>query len=114
MSYKVFKISTALFITLKIIFNPQLVSASTTIDYSSPCKYFDVRGDLRFSGTCKVNYGTLGVQGGARFILTFPNGAEVTIYDSRQQASVNNISADLAIAGGNVVVATDEGEIFYF
>lgn len=114
MSYKILKISTALIIALEVIFHPQLNNASTTVNYSSACKYFDASGKLRFTGTCRVNYGTLGVQGGARFIVAFPNGAEVTVYDDGQKASANNISADVAVAGGNVVVATDEGEIFIF
>lgn len=114
MSYKLLKITTALIIALEVILNPQLANASTTVDYSSPCKYFDASGKLQFSGTCSVNFGTLGVQGGARFIVTFPNSAEVTIYNDGQEAFANHASADVAVAGDNVVVATVEGEIFIF
>lgn len=114
MYYKIFKISTTLIIALEVIFNSRLLSASTTIDYSSTCQYLDTLGKVRFTGTCKVNYGTLGIEGGIRFILAFPNGAEVIIYDDKEKASANNISADVAVAGGNIVVATEEGEIFIF
>lgn len=112
--YRILNILPTIIVAFGVIFNSQFTNASTTVDYSSPCKYFNAQGKLKFSGTCQVNFGTLGVQGGARFIMTFPNGAEVIIYDKNQIASANNIPADIAIAGGNIVVTTDEGEIFIF
>ena len=94
---------------------PAIAQASTTVNYSSPCKYFDKSGTLRANATCKINFGTLSAQGGARFIVTFPNQAEVVIYigtDGKVEA--NRIPSQAAMSGGNVVIATSEGEIFIF
>ena len=96
-------------------FEPYVADASTTVDYSSPCKYLNTSGNLQSSTTCNVNFGILGVDGGTRFIVTFPNGAEIVVYDHLSgKAETNGIPSDVAVAGGNVVVATEEGEIFIF
>lgn len=108
-------ISGSIISTVLVIFNPLVAVASTTEDYSSPCKYFNSDGNLQASNTCNVNFGTLSVAGGARFIVTFPNGAEiVVILPVDGEAETNGIPSDIAIAGGNVVVATEQGEIFIF
>ncbi len=94
---------------------PAIAQASTTVNYPSPCKYFDKSGTLRAATTCKINFGTLSVRGGTRFIVTFPDRAEVVIYigtDGKVEA--NRVPSKAAISGGNVVIATNEGEIFIF
>lgn len=89
--------------------------ASTTVNYSSSCKYIDPKGIIQINTTCQVNFGTLGVSGGARYIITFPNGAEVTVYISQDDSvEANGITSDAAIAGGNVVITTEQGEIFIY
>jgi hypothetical protein len=102
-------------LTLLFTLLPSAAYASTTIEYSSPCKYFNKAGTLKASTTCRVNYGTLSARGGARFIVTFPDRAKVTIYlYTDGKVETNQIPSQAAIAGGNVVIATEEGEIFIF
>ncbi|MGV0025943.1 hypothetical protein [Phormidesmis priestleyi] len=109
MLYRLFVLS----ILLSIF--PTVTYASTTVNYPSPCKYFDKRGTLKASTTCQINFGTLGASGGARFIVTFPGRAEVVIYlYINGKVETNQISSKAAIAGGNIVIATEEGEIFIF
>ncbi|MGF1522496.1 MAG: hypothetical protein ACFBSF_09295 [Leptolyngbyaceae cyanobacterium] len=85
------------------------------MDYSSPCEYFNAEGNLQASTTCNVNFGIIGVDRGTRFVLTFPDGAEVWIYDYVDgETEANGIPSEMAIAGGNVVLATEEGEVFIF
>lgn len=92
-----------------------IANASTTVNYKSPCKYIDTTGRLRANQTCNVNFGTISAKGGARYIVTFPNGAEITIVQTADgQTTTNRIPSSLAIAGGNIVDATEEGEIFIF
>ena len=94
---------------------PAIAQASTTVNYSSPCKYFDKSGTLRAATTCQINFGTLSARGGARFIITFPDQAEVVIYISTDgKVEANRVPSQAAIAGGNVVIATNKGEIFIF
>jgi hypothetical protein len=101
--------------TLLMLPSPQIANASTTADYKSPCKYFNAKGFLQANSTCNVKFTTLGVSGGARFIVYFPDGSVILVYDARDgKARTNDIPSDVAIAGGNVVVATEEGEIFIF
>jgi hypothetical protein len=89
--------------------------ASTTIEYKSLCKYFNSKGVLKFKSTCKVNWGTLGVKCGERFILTFPNGSEVWIYSPIDGTSTaNDIEAKISIEDKRILVKTKEKEIFIF
>lgn len=93
----------------------RVARASTTVDYTSSCKYFDAIGILQVDTTCRINTGSLGAGGGARYIVSFPNQTEVVVYIYQDgKAETNGIPSDIAIAGGNVVIATDEGEIFIF
>ncbi|MEL6381052.1 MAG: hypothetical protein AAFQ89_00985 [Cyanobacteria bacterium J06626_18] len=93
----------------------RVANASTTVDYSSPCEYFNAEGTLQATTTCNVNFGIIGVDQGTRFILTFPDGAEVWIYDYVDgETQANGVPSDMAIAGDNVVLATEDGEVFIF
>jgi hypothetical protein len=93
----------------------QKAYASTTINYSSACKYFNSRGELQVSTTCQVNWGTLGVSGGARYIVTFPNGAEIEVYIyTNGEVETNGISSSVSYRNNNVVIKTIEGEVFIF
>ncbi|MDJ0729601.1 MAG: hypothetical protein QNJ33_06360 [Crocosphaera sp.] len=104
------------FISIGIILliHPLRTYGSTTVDYSSFCHYIDSKGQLSTSTTCQVNFGIVGVDRGLRFILTFPNGAEVWIYDLKGKCTANNIPCKLMISGNNVAVITEEGEVFVF
>ena len=80
-----------------------------------PCKYLAPNGEIQVSTICSVNFGTLGISGGARFIVTFPNNSQIVVYDYvNGKAETNGIPSDVSVAGGNVVVATNNGEIFIF
>jgi len=101
--------------TLFVVSLPQIVDASTTADYRSSCKYFTANNILQADTTCNIKFTTLGVSGGARFILYFPDGSIVLVFAPQNgKARANNIPSQVAIAGGNVLVGTDEGEIFIF
>ena len=93
----------------------RVANANTTVEYPSQCEYFNAEGTLQASTTCNVNFGIIGVDRGTRYILTFPDGAEVWIYDYVDGGTeANGIPSDMAVAGGNVVLATEEGEVFIF
>lgn len=94
------------------------VIASTTLEYSAECKYYDANQALKYSGPCKANWG-VGMNDGdgyQRYILTYPNGSEVWIYiDSEGDATVNDIAAiSLKAPQGFEKVMTTQGEVFEF
>ncbi len=101
----------AIFIGLRI----QGADAGDTVNYQSPCKYFDKSGSLKVSTTCRVVFKTLDIERATLFVVIFPDGAQITVYNrANGKAETNNILSDVAIAGRNVVVATVEDEIFIF
>jgi len=103
------------FILLSYLTLEPKAQASTTVNYLSSCKYIDSKGIIQVDSTCQVNFGMLGVSGGGRYIITFPNGTKVTVYISQDDSvEVNGINSDAAIAGGNVVITTEQGEIFIY
>jgi hypothetical protein len=90
---------------------------STSVTYSSPCHYFNTNGELQSSTTCSINFGIVGQTNQARFIVSFPDGvSEVTIFANANnpKATANDIPSEVATGGGNIVVATVEGEVFIF
>lgn len=89
--------------------------ASTTSDANSKCEYIDAKGDLRLSTTCIVNFGILSVEGGARYILTFPNKTQVIIYETDKGSTANGTPSQISHGGnGRVAVVTNNGEVFVF
>ena len=100
---------------LLLIALPSAAQASTTMEYPSPCRYIDAQDTLQVATTCNVNFGTLSAAGGARYIVTFPNQSKITVYiQTDGTVTTNGIKSQAATAGGNVVIATAEGEIFTF
>ncbi len=102
----------------------QLAFAGTTITYDAHCKYYNSSQQLKYSGSCKANWGmgmdvdNKGNMRGTyqRYILTYPNGSEVFIsINSNGSAYVNNIpSIPVKAKRGYEKVMTSEGEIFEF
>lgn len=88
--------------------------SSTTTDTNSKCVYVDPKGDVRLSTACNVNFGILSVDGGARYILTFPNKTQVTIYETKEGSTVNGIHSEIAHGNGQIAAVTKKGEVFIF
>lgn len=92
-----------------------IAQAGTTTTYISPCRYINTQGKVKASTKCNVNFGTLSAAGGARYIVTFPNKAEIAVYiQANGSATTNGIKSKVVMEGNNVVVTTKEGEIFTF
>lgn len=89
---------------------------STSVEYPSPCHYIAPNGELKASETCNITYGLIGVTGNSRYIVSFPNKAEVVVIEyANGEATANEIKCEVAVAGNNnVVVATVQGEVFVF
>ena len=91
--------------------------ASTTVEYTTPCKYIAASGKTQFSGRCSANFGLIGADArGIRYILTFPNkkGLEIYVYNHHNLASVNGIPALFSARGSSLKVVTGENEQFFF
>jgi hypothetical protein len=92
-----------------------IAQASTTMIYTSPCRYINTQGKVKASTKCNINFGTLSAAGGARYIVTFPNKAEIAVYiQTNGSATTNGIKSKVVMEGNNVVVTTKEGEMFIF
>ncbi len=89
--------------------------ASTTLDGAAKCTYIDGKGDVKLMAICAVNVGLTSAAGNeARYVLTFPNKAAVTIYATAQGATVNGQPAKIAYGNHRIAVVTKQDEVFIF
>ncbi len=105
-----------------VIFGSSLQAvAGTTIEYEAHCNYVNAKNVLKYSGTCKANWG-VGMfadnlsQTYQRYIITYPNGAEIVVFTyGNNEGVVNDIPAKLlAPKNGLERIKTVEGERFEF
>ena len=101
------------------LFVTSIVSASTTLEYTAQCQYFNARQVLKYSGKCHANWGAVMLnlkEAYERYILTYPNSAEIVVYiNSDGSVTVNDIPAiSLKSKKGFEKVITTEGEVFGF
>jgi hypothetical protein len=103
-------------VALTCVFIASATSASTSVEYEGVCQYVDAGKKVRFSGRCQISYGIVGVEGKAfRYILTFPNKNEVTVFIyPNGLATVNQIPAKTTRSNKRITAVTGEDEVFVF
>ena len=94
------------------------VYAATSAEYPAVRRYTDKSKKVKYSGPCTGNFGLAGMNSpyGARYIMTFPNKSEITVYlYENDLATINDIPAKrLPSPPKTVRFLTGQNEEFQF